>query len=111
MPHDGWFLYDFVMSAHMSVSERITLMTTQSHILRALSSHFLRSVGFGGNTGPNASLLLTSADMELVTAAPNVLIVFGTVLTALPTNSIFTLIITGSGTGVFQYALNLLRAQ
>lgn len=73
----------------MRVSERITPMTTQSHILRALSSNFLRSVGLEGNAGPNASLLLTSADMDLVTAAPNVLIVFGTVLTALPTNSIF----------------------
>lgn len=57
------------MSAHMSVSERITLMTTQSHILRVLSSHFLRSVGFGGNSGQNASLLLTGADMDLVAAA------------------------------------------
>lgn len=81
--------YDFVMRAHMSVSERITLMTTPSHILRVLSSNFLRSVGFGGNIGQNASLLLTSADMDLVKAAQNVLIVFGTVLTALPTNSIF----------------------
>lgn len=67
----GVFFYDFVMSAYMSVSERITLMTTQSHILRVLSSNFLRSVGFGGNTGQNTSLLLTSADMDLVTAAPN----------------------------------------
>lgn len=91
MPHDGcfFFFYDFVMSAHMSVSERITLMTTQSHILRVLSSNFLRSVGFGGNAGQDASLLLTSAGMDLVTAAPNVLTAFGTVLTALPTNSIF----------------------
>lgn len=83
------FFYDFVMSTHVSVSERITLMTTQSHILRVLFSNFLRSVGFGGNTGQNAYPLLTSADMDLVTAAQNVLTVFGTVLTALQTNSIF----------------------